>query len=75
MSEPQNGHVITRDTLSTTAWPRALQPYYAAAHAVLIHRATCSCGWSAESGAPVVVQHLTERHMAEATPEEPTGSN
>ncbi|MDQ4213272.1 hypothetical protein [Microbacterium capsulatum] len=60
------GHTITRAVLRMSGTSRAA--YYAAP----ITRASCSCGWSAESSHPVVVVHLTEAHLIATT--EPSGS-
>ncbi|GAA4482594.1 hypothetical protein [Microbacterium panaciterrae] len=62
------GHKITREALRMSGTSRA------AGYSPPIHRATCSCGWSAESSAPAAVAHMTERHLI-TTPTSTTKEN
>ncbi|GAB6858886.1 hypothetical protein [Microbacterium xylanilyticum] len=74
------GHEITRSVSWPTQWPHGVAAYWSTQRRDPQHHARCTCGWTAESSAPVVVQHLSEAHLVEATPAEasdpePTGSH
>ena len=61
------GHEVAWSTVQTGEWPRGVREYYPAPRSEVHHVARCSCGWSGESSALVVVQHLVQDHLASIT--------